>query len=340
MDTLLPVILVVLILGFVVMFIALTRQIRDLRAGQQDDRSAQLLNQNIQGMQQRLDETTKSVNERLDRAASYIATSMSAVTKTMSDVGKELGGVQEIGQNLKRFQEVLNAPKLRGNLGEHILAESLAQVFPREHYTLQHKFRGGETVDAIVRTEGGFIPIDSKFPFEQWRRSQEAEDPQEAKTAMREFTRSVKKHIDDVRKKYILTEEGTVDFAVMYVPSEALFYDVVLASAELMEFARERKVLLVSPNSFFHFLRAVFMGLERGKVAQEAMKVWELLKGVQQEFGKFGESVSLVSRHVTNAKNAIDSVSTEYSRLAVRMERVEMLKPSANVEVLEEEIDS
>lgn len=319
-----------IIIVFTVVIIAtlavIQKQLTELRNAGKNDQSAQLLNQNIQGMSQRLDETTKSMNERLDKAAAYIATTMGTVSKTLGDVGKELGGVQEIGQNLKRFQEILNAPKMRGNLGEHILAESLAQVFPREQFALQHKFQGGETVDAIIKAEGGYIPIDSKFPLEQWRARENATDEAAKKTAEREFIRSVKKHIDDIAKKYIITAEGTVDFAVMYVPSDAVFYDVVLASEELMGYARDRKILLVSPNGFAHFLRAVYMGLERGKIAKEAMKVWELLKTIQTEVAKFGESIQLVNRHVTNAKSAVDAASTEYIKLSGKVDQVKLLE--------------
>lgn len=328
MDPLLLVILAAVVVGFAVVIAVLRKQNHDGAAAKANDQTSQLLNQNIQGMSQRLDETTKSLNERLDKAAAYIATTMGSVSKTLGDVGKELGGVQEIGQNLKRFQEILNAPKLRGNLGEHILSESLGQIIPREHFSLQYKFAGGETVDAIIRTENGVIPIDSKFPLEQWRAAEAAEDPKVREQAMREFRRAVKKHVDDIAKKYILPSEGTMDFAVMYVPSEALFYDVVLASEELMAHAHDRKVLLVSPNSFTHFLRAVLMGLERGKIAKEAMKVWELLKTVQTEVAKFGDSLGLVSRHVTNAKGAIDAATTEYTKLAGKVQQVEALNPA------------
>jgi DNA recombination protein RmuC len=326
-------ILAVIAIGFVVVIAILGRQLRDLKNASANDRTAEMLNQNIQGMNHRLDETTKSLNERLDKAASYIATSMSAVTKTMGDVGRELGGIQEIGQNLKRFQEILNAPKLRGNLGEQILGDSLAQMFPREHFVLQYKFRGGETVDAIVKTEGGLIPIDSKFPLEAWRRSEQEEEEKASEQAMREFRRAVKKHIDDIRKRYILPEEGTVDFAVMYVPSEALYYDVVLASEELMEYAHRQKVLLVAPNAFFQFLRVVLMGLERGRIAKEAMRVWEHLKGLQQDLSTFSDQLGLVDRHLTNAKNAMDTTQTKFAKLHARVEQVESLEPVAEESV-------
>ncbi|MFH1098561.1 MAG: DNA recombination protein RmuC [Candidatus Uhrbacteria bacterium] len=326
MTTSLLLIIAVIVAGFAIVLFVLLRELRSMKDARANDQSSQMLNQSVVGMSQRLDETTKSLNERLDKAASYIATTMGTVSKVMGDVGKELGGVQEIGQNLKRFQEILNAPKMRGNLGEHILAESLAQVFPREQFSLQHKFQGGETVDAIIKAGSGYIPIDSKFPLEQWRARENATDQAAKKTAEREFVRAVKKHIDDIAKKYILPAEGTVDFAVMYVPSDAVFYDVVLASEELMQYAHDRKILLVSPNGFAHFLRAVYMGLERGKIAKEAMKVWELLKTIQTEVAKFGESIQLVNRHVTNAKNAVDAASAEYLKLAGKVDQVKLLE--------------
>ncbi len=335
MDPLLLVVLAAVIVGFAVVIVVLKRQIRESVAAKANDQTSQLLNQNIQGMSQRLDETTKSLNERLDKAAAYIATTMSTVSQTIGEVGRGLGSVQQIGQDLKRFQEVLNAPKLRGNLGEHILSDSIGQVIPREHFSLQHKFRDGDTVDAILKTESGIIPIDSKFPLEQWRAAEATDDPKAREQAYALFRRAVKKHVDDIAKKYILPNEGTLDFAVMYVPSEALFYDVVLASEELMAHAHDRKVLLVSPNSFLHFLRAVLMGLERGKIAREAMQVWELLKTVQQEVRKFGDTIGLVSRHVTNAKSAVDAASVEYTKLAGKVDRVEALDPTVREPVPE-----
>jgi DNA recombination protein RmuC len=291
------------------------KKLHDLSQSNDSTQSMTLLNQNLIGLQDRIDKTTESLNSRLDNAA-----------RVIMGVQKELSSVQEIGRGIKEFQELLNSPKLRGNLGEQILYDSLSQVFSKEHYETQFHFRDGSTVDAIVRTENGIIPIDAKFPMDNFRRMLSAEDSATRAVERKEAIKAVKKHIDDIAKKYILPAEGTVDFAVMYVPSENIYYEVMMADEEIMGFARDRKVLLVSPNSFFHFLRILMMGLERTKLEKEAQRVIEMIRGIQQESGKFNETLQLTNKHLNNAKNAMDVTTAEFSRLSGLIDQVKLLK--------------
>ncbi|TAL19636.1 DNA recombination protein RmuC [Patescibacteria group bacterium] len=300
---------------FVFFLLKISKKLAELGAKSPNEQALSLINQNMINVQERLDKATESLNNRLDNAA-----------KIVMGVQKELSTVQEIGRGIKEFQEMLNSPKLRGGIGEHILNDSLAQVFSREHYAVQYQFRDGQTVDAVIKTDKGIIPIDSKFPMENFRRMLSAEDAATRTAERKEALRAVKKHIDDIGKKYILPAEGTVDFAVMYVPSENIYYEVMMADEEIMEYARGRKVLLVSPNSFFHFLRVIMMGLERVKLQAEAQRIWELLKGIQQESVKFGETLALAGKHVTNAKNAMDASAAEYMKLSSRIDQVKLLK--------------
>ncbi len=310
MEILLIILIIIMLVGFGLIGYLISRQSKQPEAG-----IFTLLNQNIQGMQERIDKTTTTIGERLDRAALVI-----------QHVQHELGAMQEIGRSIKDFQQFLSSPKLRGNIGEQVLYDSLAKVFSKDHYAIQFKFREGQTVDAIVRTREGIIPIDSKFPMEYFRKYAEAETEDGRVSSLREFTKSVKKHIEDVAKKYILPHEGTVDFAVMYVPSENVYYEMIMENEELMNYAQERKVLLVSPNGFFHFLRVIMMGLERSKLQEETQRMWELLKGVQQETQKFGETLGVLSRHITNAKNTMDLTTGEYTKLASKVDQVKLLK--------------
>lgn len=296
-------------------FLALRREIFELRNRAANDQSMTMLNQNLSTLQQRIDATTQAVNQRLDKAAVVIQGLM-----------KEAGTMNEIGRTMKEFQEYLNSPKIRGNIGEQVLNEALRQVFSADQYDLQFRFQDGQTVDALVRATNGFIPIDAKFPLEDYRRMMNAQSEDEKKRFMKDFERSVKKHIDDIARKYILPQEGTVDFAVMYVPSEGIYYEIIVESEEVMRHARERRILLVSPNTFFQFLRVILMGMERVKLAEEAQRVWEALMGIQTDAGKFGESLALVSKHLTNAKNAADSATSEYVRFANKIDQIKLLK--------------
>lgn len=313
MEILLIIAIIIMVLGFTGLFYFFQKHVKNTQAPQEG--LFTLLNQNIQGMQERVDKTNIAIGERLDKAAVVI-----------QNVQHELGTMQEIGRSIKDFQEFLSSPKLRGNIGEEVLYDALAKAFSKDHYALQFKFREGQIVDAIVRTREGIIPIDSKFPMENFKRLKSAETDDERIQHLREFTKSVKKHIDDVAKKYILPQEGTVDFAVIYVPSESVYYEIITQSDDLMEHARGRKILLVSPNSFFHFLRILMMGLEKNQLQEQAQKIWELLKAVQQDAQKFGEHLGVLNRHVTNAKNSMDTVSSEYTKLASKVDQVKLLK--------------
>ncbi len=281
----------------------------------QNDKVMTMINDSMIGMQERIDKSSHSLNERLDNAA-----------KVIGSVRHELGGMKEIGRSIQDFQAFLKSPKLRGNLGEQILYDTISQVFSQEQYSTQYKFREGQIVDAIIKTSGGIIPVDSKFPMENYQQVLSAQNEQDQGLAMREFINAVRKHIRDVSTKYILPEEGTVDFAVMYVPSEGIFHEMLTTyHDEVVGYAQQQRILLVSPHTFFQFLRTIMMGLERAKLEEQAKKIWELLKGVQQETSKFSEKISVLNRHVTNAKNQMDLVSNDYAKLAGRVDQIKLL---------------
>src|SRR3989338_8305052 len=191
MDILLLVVAVVVIVA--VGLFVIERRLRRLLTTQPQDTGLVLLNQNVQGMQQRIDETTRTLNMRLDKAAEVI-----------QGVSKELGQVQEIGRSMKDLQDFLRSPKLRGNIGEQVLKDLLEQYFPRANFDTQYQFNSGERVDAILKTDKGLIPIDAKFPMENFQKLQKAENDAVRDTVLKDFVKDVKKHVTDIAKKYIL----------------------------------------------------------------------------------------------------------------------------------------
>ena len=320
-------ILIPLAILIIISLIMVYRRISDLRDTQlkdTDSKAFEMLNQNMQGLQGRLDKTTESLNQRLDKAAQVIGA-----------VNKELGSMSEIGRSIKDFQALLTSPKLRGNLGEQILYDTLSQTLPSSHYETQYKFKEGQTVDAVVRTTNGVICIDAKFPMENFLQMAKAETEPERKSKLKDFVRQVKKHIDDIQKKYILPSEGTLEYAVMYVPSEKVFYEIVMNSDELLQYAHDKNILLVSPNTFLYYLRTVMIGLERAKIEEETGRIIELLKTIQKENIRFGEGLSLVNRHMTNAKNALDNTNNQYDRFTNKIEQVGLLSSGKEKDLTE-----
>ena len=306
MDTIILIIAVVVIVGVAVFIIE--RRLRSHLAGPERDTGLLLLNQNVQGMQARLDETSKAISSRLDRAAEVI-----------QGVNLELGKVKEIGRSMKDLQDFLRSPKLRGNIGEQVMKDLLEQYFPRAHFDTQFQFQSGERVDAILKTDKGIIPIDAKFPMENFQKMMQAKTEAEVAEARRDFIRDVKKHITDIARKYILPAENTVDFAIMYIPAESVYY-------ELNTFAQEKRVFAVSPNSFYYFLKVILIGLEGKKIEEASQKILETLKAIQQDAGRFSDQLGILTTHVTNAKNTIDRVNTEYAKLSGKIDDVRLLK--------------
>lgn len=245
----------------------------------------------------------------------------------------QLGKVQEIGRGIREFQEFLRSPKLRGNIGEQVLRDLLEQILPKQNFTLQYQFREGQIVDAVVKTNQGIIPIDSKFPMENFRKM--TKESSEKEKFQKEFLRDIKKHIDDIAKKYILPQEGTVDFALMYIPSEPVYYEITLNQPEIIDYSHQKKVYFVSPNSFYYFLKIVMMGLEGAKIEEGAKKILQGMKAVQQEAIKFDGELSTLVTHIDHAKTASERTRNRFGRLVGKIEHLGELEPPEERKKLE-----
>ena len=261
----------------------------------------------------RLNEQSKNLNDRLDNAA-----------RVIGDVQKNIGEMNEIGRGMKELQEFLKSPKLRGNIGEQVLKELLSQMLPKQSFHLQYTFKSGERVDAAIKTSAGIIPIDSKFPMESFRRMTSAKDEAEKKLFEREFERDVKKHIDDIGKKYILTDEGTIDYALMYVPSEAVYYEIV-NNQNLFEYAGDKRVLPVSPTTFYAYMRAILMSFEGQKIEAQAREILSTLRAIQKDYTKVEDNLGILQKHLTNAYNMMSSVFTSFTQLGQKITSTQSL---------------
>lgn len=269
---------------------------------------------------------------------SFLKQDIEALKKSFGDgftqVAQELGRVQEIGHTLRDFQDFLKSPKLRGGVGEQVLRDLLEQVLPKNSFQIQYQFREGQMVDAIIKTKQGLIPIDSKFPMESFQKYIRAKT-EEKENCVKEFTRDIKKHIDDISRKYILPQEGTLDYAIMYVPAESVFSEITLNEPELLDYAHTKKVVLASPNTFYYFLKIIMMGLEGAQIEEVSKKILEGLKAIQQESMKFGEELTVLTGHVDNAKKASERVANRYVRLSGKIDNLGLLETEEKPKELE-----
>ena len=279
----------------------------------------QHLNQQILALQNQLAEIQKgqaeSANQSLKEQTGFYQRSQAM----LNDVHRKLGGLeqasrqlQELGRDIGELQDILKAPKLRGNLGEYLLEELLRQVLPERNFETQYRFRDGTVVDAVVRVGDRLVPIDSKFPLESFQRLLAVEGEAARQQEKREFVRAVKKKIDEIAAKYIKEGEGTYDFALMYIPAENVFYELIVTDSlkdrryELSQYAMEKKVVPVSPNSLYAYLMAIALGLKGFKIEQQAQVILAELSRVQGAFGEFYCDFLLIGKHLKNASGKFD----------------------------------
>ena len=272
------------------------------------------LHNNSTTMIQTLQENTKQLNQRLDNAA-----------QAMRDVNREVGKMSEIGRNMQELQDFLKSPKLRGNIGEQVLTDLISQIFPKRSFHLQYTFASGEKVDAAIQTDAGILPIDSKFPLENFQKYTKASTAEEKNMYKKEFAKDIKHHIDGIAKKYILPDEGTMDFALMYVPSETVFYEVV-NTEDLLEYARLKRIYVVSPSTLYAHLQTILLSFEGKKIEHRAKEVFALLRGLQTDYTKVNDSLDVLGKHLGNASNQFANVTKGFSQIGHKLSRTEYLE--------------
>jgi len=245
------------------------------------------------------------------------------VQNKLGELGKATQEIKELGQSVSKLEEMLKAPKLRGGLGELLLEDLLKQVLPVHAYDIQYTFRNGQTVDAIINTAGGKVPVDSKFPLENFKRIIETQEEAEKKNAKRKFASDVKKHVDAIASKYILPDEGTFDFALMYVPAENVYYETIIkeesAGEGISEYALKNKVIPVSPNSFYAYIQAIVLGLKGMRIEKSASEIINHLARLKGDYERFKKDFDVLGGHIANIKNKYDEANKRCENLGDKL---------------------
>lgn len=268
---------------------------------------------------------TRHVGDRLDNAARVIQD----VQGKLGELSRATQEIKELGTSVSKLEGMLRAPKFRGGLGELLLEDLMKQVLPPNSYAVQHRFKTGETVDAIIVTAGGKVPVDAKFPLENFRKMLEAPSDQEKRSAQRAFTADVKKHIDAIATKYIRPDEGTFDFALMYIPAENIYYETIIKDESfgeengLYSYATGRHVVPVSPNSFYAHLRVIALGLKGLEIEKSAREIFQNLSRLGTELRKFTEVFETLGTHLTNARNSYDRADKQLNSFTDRLKSLQ-----------------
>ncbi len=258
---------------------------------------------------------TDVITRELKEIRGNVDTSSRDMTKQVSDFIRETANIkekmnvmQETVKGITSFQEFFRSPKIRGQWGEASLKHLLQEYFPEELFTIQHKFSSGEVVDAVLKLpDKKLLPIDSKFPFDNFRKMVDEEEG-ERELYRKKFLEDVKKRIKEISEKYILPSENTVDFAVMYVPAEAVYYEINMASdIDIAEFARSKKVILSSPNTFYLTLRSIEQWFRDTQITRQAQDIMKRLTLIEKDGNKLTDDFRKLGIHLKNAASAYKS---------------------------------
>jgi DNA recombination protein RmuC len=215
-------------------------------------------------------------------------------------------------------------------MGEFFLEDLLRQILPPEHYRIQHSFKSGETVDCVIQLGESLVSVDSKFPLESFVRLVQLPEDQveQKKREKRAFVTALKKHADAISKKYICPDEGTFDFALMYIPAENIYYETIIRDdllsdeGSLYSYLLTRKVIPVSPNSLYAYLQVIVTGLKGMRVQEHAKQILADLKRIEGDMTKFREDYSVLGKHLKNATGSYEESSKRLDRFQGRFEKL------------------
>jgi len=335
-PTLFIVLLAAVILGFGIVIVLVTKQLAGLRTGMKDDTAFGLIKQDLQGIHQtlndRLDRNSTSMNEAMQRHFAASSRLIGEVTRDLTELKESNKQVLSITDELKLLQNTLQNPKQRGVLGEYFLQSVLENVLPPDSFELQYKFADGDIVDAVIRLDRGLIlPVDSKFSLENYNRLMDETDKARQDGLIKAIKLDLKARIDETAK-YIRPGEGTMDFAFMFIPSEAIYYDLLINkvgtlqsnSRDLIEYAfRDKHVIIVSPTSFMAYLQTVMQGLRSLQIEEKAKdiqkRVGELGRHISAHeiyMQKMGVSLGTTVSHYNNAHKSLAHIDKDVIRIA------------------------
>ncbi|MDD5692051.1 MAG: DNA recombination protein RmuC [Candidatus Omnitrophica bacterium] len=279
-----------------------------------------------------VNERLNQMSQSLQEANKIIGQNLGSATSAFGNVREQLGKLEEtnkqiisISKDITSLQELLRAPKFRGAMGETLLENLLSQVLPKEHYQTQYRFKSADAVDAVIRLGERLVPVDAKFSLENFQRMMEAGDEPAKDLFRKKFIQDVKNRINEISSKYILPAENTYDFALMYIPAENVYYEVIIKE-DIFSYSMSKKVIPVSPNTFYAYLQVICLGLRGLKVEENAKMILKSLGGLSVETDKLKEDFNILGNHLLNANTKYSDAQKHLDKVAVRLADIQDTK--------------
>jgi len=321
------------------------------RSIRQSEKLTQLSQQNSelrQELDRKLSETHRTNQAQFGQNAKIVQDITSQSAKLIADVTEKLTKLDETNKQVVNFssqlqnlQDILKNPKQRGILGEYFLEETLKNVLPPNSFQMQYPFKDGTIVDAVVFVKDKIIPVDAKFSLETYEKILNTNDPEQRAKLEQQFKQDLKNRIDETAK-YVKPSEKTMEFAFMFIPSEAIYYDLLVNKVgavkvntrDLIEYAfRDKKVIIVSPTSFLAYLQTVLQGLKAMQIEEKAKEIRVNIEKLQRHIGsyddfmtKLGTSMSTTVNHYNNAYAEFKKIDKDVTKITGKDGAVEILK--------------
>ena len=338
-----------LLFGIIIVVLFFTRKSKDSLSKDTEEKINALrmewrdtLSQNTELILKQLNENARvlqgvnsTMGERLDNAARVVG----EVKKSLGSLDERTQQIYEVGKDIASLQEILRAPKIRGGLGELFLEALLDQIMPhKDFYEFQYCFKSGERVDAAIKIGSRVVPVDSKFPLESFKRFVDSKTDEDKRRSKREFIKAVKEHIDNIANKYILPDENTYDFALMYIPAENVYYETIIKDDDFMgeksifSHAISKKVIPVSPNTFYAYLQVIILGIRGLRIEEKAQEVIKMLTMLKGSLGKFIEDFEVIGTHIDNIESSYERAEKSLNKFENKLLSVDSMEEKKKIE--------
>lgn len=292
----------------------LQQQLEAIRSSQTN--LGQTMEKNLQAGRQSVDKHLLASKETLEKLQNQLGT-------LKGDSERML----QLGADVRSLQDILKAPKLRGQLGEQSLEKLLREILPADSFTLQYQFKNGKIVDCLVKMPDYSVPIDAKFPLPSFEAMIKADGDEEKAKLRRQFQADVTKHIDKIAANYINPDEGTLDFALMYVPAENVYYETIIKyesdRTDILRYSLDKKVIPVSPNLLYAYLMTIVMGLHGLQIEKQAAQIRQNLGKLAGSFTAFSENWEILGKHLRNAQGQYDEGQTKLNKFTMELDQIQ-----------------
>ncbi|MHC4632969.1 MAG: DNA recombination protein RmuC [Planctomycetota bacterium] len=293
-----------------------------------------LLQQQLEALKAAQDKTSEKLQESLLAGQNTLTQGLQSSQKVLSQLNSQIGELQgtnrqmmQIGAEVRRLQDILSSPKLRGQMGEWSLENLLSQILPKDSYKLQHTFKDGKMVDALIQLVDFSVPIDAKFPLPGFEKVVKAEIEEEKTKLRRQFLKDVTTHIDKIASDYIRPAEGTLDFALCYIPAENVYYETIVKYAgetqDILAYSLDKKVIPVSPNLLYAYLMTVVMGLHGLQIEKQAAEIRQNLKKLNASFADYVGTWDILGKHLRNAYGQYEEGQKKLDRFGLQLNQTQ-----------------